>query len=69
MSDKIRLVMKTDFSTKFHQFGLWILIALLVGIIVGNFYSERMINKRLSDSVTYKAIKIDGREYDLKERL
>jgi len=67
--DKIRLVLKTEFATKFHQFGFWILAALLAGTILGNFYSEHLINRRLTDSVTYKAIKIDGKEYDLKERL
>jgi Na+/H+-dicarboxylate symporter len=67
--DKIRMVMKTDFSTKFHQMGFWILIALVAGIIIGNFYSERIISKRLNDSVVYKAIKIDGREYNLTERI
>ena len=63
--EKVRLVMKTNFSTKFHFIGFWIIVSLLVGMIAGNFYSERLISKRLSDSVTYKAIKIDGREYDL----
>jgi Na+/H+-dicarboxylate symporter len=67
--DKIRMVMKTDFSTKFHQLGFWILIALIVGIILGNFYSERIISRRLTDSVVYKAIKIDGQEYNLTERI
>lgn len=66
--NKVRLVMRTDFSTKFHQFGFWILIALLAGIAIGNFYSDRIITRKLTDSVTYKAIKIDGKEYDLKER-
>ena len=67
--EKIRLVMKTDFSTKFHKFGFWILIAFIVGTIAGNFYSERLIEKRLKDSAVYKAIKIDNIEYDLKERM
>ncbi len=67
--DKIRLVMKTDFSTKFHMIGFWIVIAFLAGAIAGNFYSEKIIQKQLSNSATYKAIKIDGKEYDLKERL
>lgn len=69
MGDKIRMVMVTDFSTKFHKFGFWIIVSLIIGGILGNFYAERIIERRLSDSVTYKAIKIDGKEYDLKERL
>lgn len=67
--EKVRMVMKTDFSTKFHQLGFWILIAFLVGAIAGNFYSGWMIDKELRKNVTYKAINIDGKEYDLKERL
>ena len=67
--EKIRMIMVTDFSTKFHKIGLWILIAFLAGTIVGNFYSERLIDKRLNDSVTHKAIKIGDKEYDLKERI
>ncbi len=67
--DKVHMYMKTDFSTRFHKFGFWILLALLVGAILGNFYAESLIDKRLSDSETYKAIKINGTEYDLKERL
>jgi uncharacterized membrane protein affecting hemolysin expression len=66
--DKIRMVMKTDLSTKFHQLGFWMLLSALVGLILGSFYSENITNKRLSDSATYKVIKIDGKEYDLKEK-
>lgn len=66
--DKVRLVLKTDFSTKFHKFGFWILTALLVGFFLGGMNADRIIDKRLADSVTYKVIKIDGREYSLQER-
>lgn len=65
---KVRLVMKTDFSTKFHMFGFWLLVIFILGILLGNWYSTYIIEKRLSQAATCMAIKIDEREYDLKER-
>lgn len=67
--EKIRMIMVTDFSTKFHQIGLYVIIAMLIGTIFGFFIAERMVAKDLSNAITYKAIKIDGKEYDLKERI
>lgn len=66
--EKVHLYMKTSFSEKFHKFGFWILVAFALGGLAGNFYAEKIMKQRLSDSVTYKAIKIEGIEYDLKER-
>lgn len=66
--NKVRMVMVTDFSTKFHKFGFWVLIALIAGWFYGSWLTEQKFNERLTDTATYKAIKIDGINYDLKER-
>ena len=66
--DKIRMIMVTDFSTKFHQIGLYVLASLLIGAIIGGYASMKIVDWQLSNAVTYKAIKIDGKDYNLNER-
>lgn len=66
---KVHLYMRTDFSEKFHKMGFWILVALIMGLLLGSFATKRVFEWQLSKSVTYKAIEINGQKYDLKERI
>jgi hypothetical protein len=66
--DKFRPVFKTGFWPEFYKIGFIFLVALMIGISVGNYYAYIAMDNRLQDVATYKAIRIDGKEYDLKER-
>ena len=61
---KVKLVMAPNRSL----IMLLVTWAVIVGAILGFWYSGRQIEQRLTDATTHKAIKIDGVEYDLKAR-
>jgi hypothetical protein len=61
---KVRLIMAPNKAL----IALLVTWAVIIGAILGFWYSGKQIEQRLTDATTHKAIKIDGVEYDLKAR-
>ena len=62
-----RLIVKTGFWPEFFKIGFLLLIGMILGGFIINYYDSTVIDNQLRTAVFYKAMEIDGRQYSLKE--